>query len=141
MSGPSDLTKIKYYELSTEERLKLLEKLSIRLKGLEGIAFAYVHGSFIEKSFFKDLDVAIRIRDLNEAFYYTVDSSAKMSIELKTPVDVQVLNGAPLPFKYYVFTRGKLLFSRDENLRLKLADESIRQYIDLRLLKEVASKS
>ena len=34
------------------------------------------------------------------------------------------------PFKYHVFTHGKLLFSRDDRLRLRLIDETLRQYLD-----------
>jgi hypothetical protein len=51
---------------------------------------------------------------------------------MKVPIDLQTLNEAPLPFKFYVFTQGKLLFSKDENLRAKLVDKVIRNYIDLK---------
>ncbi|MEM2927064.1 MAG: hypothetical protein QXO94_06350, partial [Candidatus Bathyarchaeia archaeon] len=79
------------------------------------------------------------IKDLDKAFYYTVDFSAKLEVEMGVPVDVQVLNKAPLPFRYCVFTRGRLLLSRDENLRLRLVDEVVRQYIDLKQLIETES--
>ncbi len=36
-----------------------------------------------------------------------------------------------MPFKHYVFTRGVLLFSRDEELRAKVVDLTLREYIDL----------
>ena len=41
-----------------------------------------------------------------------------------------MLNEAPLPFRYRVFTGGVLLFSRDEGLRAGVVDETVRNYLD-----------
>ena len=143
MSGSMDIAKLefKYRKLSDEQKLKLLERLKGRLKEAGAVVFAYVHGSFMERDSFRDLDVAIWIRNPGKAFYYTVDFSAKLEVEMGVPVDVQVLNEAPLPFKHYIFTRGRLLLSRDENLRLRLVNEVVRQYVDLKQLIETASKN
>lgn len=124
-------------DLPEEDRLGLLRRLKGKLEKEGGILFAYVYGSFLEGRPFKDLDVAIWIEDSSKAFYYTVDFSARLEVELKVPVDVQVLNEAPLPFKHHIFTRGRLLFSREERLRMRLADEAIRQYLDLKRLREI----
>jgi len=143
MSGSMDIAKLefKYRKLSDEQKRKLLERLKKRLEDTSEIVFGYVHGGFLERNSFRDLDVAIWIRDSGKAFYYTVDFSAKLEVEMGVPVDVQVLNEAPLPFKHYVFTRGRLLLSRDENLRLRLIDEVVRQYADLKQLVETASRN
>ena len=141
MSGSVDIAKLefKYRRLSAEQKLKLLERLRERFEGVSGVVFAYVYGSFVERDSFRDLDVGVWIRSVGDAFYYTVDFSAKLEVEMGVPVDVQVLNEAPLPFKHYVFTRGRLLFSKDENLRLRLVDEVARQYMDLKQLKRFES--
>ncbi|MEM2902158.1 MAG: nucleotidyltransferase domain-containing protein [Candidatus Bathyarchaeia archaeon] len=138
MSGFTDFARLEFKrrELSAERRLKLLEEVRRRILGVDDVVFAYVYGSFVEGSSFRDLDIAVWIRDPEKAFYYTVDFSAWLGIEVGVSVDVQVLNEAPLPFKHYVFTRGKLLLSRDEELRLRLADMTARHYADLRLLTE-----
>lgn len=139
--GFMDIAKLRfrYHESSAGEKLKLLERVKRRLKDFDGVVFAYIHGGFIKRSFFKDLDIAIWIKDLDKAFYYTVDFSAKLEVEIGVPVDIQVLNKAPLPFKHYIFTQGELLLSKDEGLRLRLANETIRQYIDLKYLIRMAS--
>jgi hypothetical protein len=36
-----------------------------------------------------------------------------------------------------VFTEGKLLFSMDEKTRIEVVDETIRQYIDLCMLRSL----
>lgn len=104
------------------------------LEDIDDIVFAYVHGSFIGRNIFRDVDVAVWVRDLGKAWYYEVDLSAKLEVKLGIPIDIHVLNQAPLPFKHHVFTRDKLLFSRDGRTRIEIVDETIRQYIDVRLL-------
>jgi len=131
----------RYRKLQAEERHELLEGVRRKLEGVAEILFAYAHGSFIEKDSVRDLDVATWIKDLSQAFHYTVDFSARLEVEIGIPVDVQVLNEAPLPFRHQVFTSGRLLFSRDEALRVRLVDEATRQYLDLERLTEVASRA
>ena len=130
-------SEFKYHGLPAEEKDKLLNLLRRRLEGLEEVLFAYVHGSFVEKPQFRDLDIALWIKDPRRAFYYTVDFSASLEVEFKVPIDVQVLNEAPLPFKYRIFRHGKLLFSKDEKLRVRLMDEIFRTYWDLKLIERI----
>ena len=130
--------KLRYHELPVEERVKLLNLLRERLEPKDDIVFAYVHGGLVERKMFRDVDVAVWIRNPEMSFYYTVDFSARLEVELGHPVDLHVLNEAPLPFKYRVFTRGKLLFSRDEGLRAAVVDKTIREYIDLIKLTETS---
>jgi len=66
------------------------------------------------------------------------DGPARM--ELGIPIDIQVLNEAPLPSKFHVFTNGKLLYSRNENLRIEKADQALRNYLDLKQLTALISK-
>ena len=126
--------KIRYIKLSAKEKGKLLKNLKSRLRSNDEIMFAYVHGSFIEREFFRDIDVALWLKTPHMAFNYTVDLSSKLEMELGIPIDIQVLNEAPLPFKFHVFTNGKLLYSRNENLRIEKADQSLRNYLDLKQL-------
>jgi len=142
MNGNPDAANLefRYRRLSPKDKAELLDRLAKMLDSADEIIFAYVHGSFVERDSFRDLDVAIWIKDRDKSFYYTIDFSARIGVEVGNPVDVQVLNEASLPFKYYVFTRGRLLLSKDEAVRLKTVDESIRQYLDLRNLAEIVSK-
>lgn len=135
------MAEFKYYRLSAEERRKLLEELKKELESVEGIVFAYVHGSFVEAEAFRDVDVALWVEDPGKAFSYEVDLSARLEARFKTPIDLHVLNKAPLPFKHSVFTRGQLLFSKDEEERASVVDEVLRQYADVRMLNELARES
>ncbi len=121
-----------YYEVSEEVKSKILDKLMHILKNIDDIVFAYVHGSFIEEKYFRDIDIAIWITNEEKAFTYTLELSTKAGIETGYPIDIHVLNNAPLPFRYHVFIRGRLLFSRDEYLRSVVEASSILMYLDLK---------
>jgi len=131
-------SEFKYYKLSPEEKARLIESLSQELSFIDGIVFAYLHGGFLERPFFKDVDIAVWISDVEKAFDYTIDLSVSLETTLGYPIDLHVLNEAPLPFKYHVFTRGKLLFSRDERLRATIVDGTVKKYVDLLELSELS---
>lgn len=124
----------KVYQMGPEERKKLLQVMKRLLEDMEGVVFAYAHGSFTTGEDFRDLDIALWVQDPGESFDYAVDLSAVLETEAGVPVDVHVLNEAPLPFKRHVFTTGNLLFSVDEDLRLRAMDEALRMYYDLEQL-------
>ncbi|QOJ78912.1 nucleotidyltransferase domain-containing protein [Infirmifilum lucidum] len=131
---------MRYYRLDWREREALMEKLRDRVSADGGIVFAYVHGGFLRREFFRDVDVAVWIRDEGEAFQYAVDFSVRLEEELGLPVDVQVLNEAPLPFKFHVFTGGRLIFSRDEELRLRILEGAVKEYLDFKFLTSLIAR-
>jgi predicted nucleotidyltransferase len=137
--NPIDL-EFAYYKLSAEEKARLLDFLRKRLEGIDDIIFAYVHGGHLERSFFRDVDVAVWMSDVEKAFYYTVDFSAKLEVEAGLPVDLHVLNEAHLPFKHHSNTTGMLLFSKDEELRHRIVDQTIKEYIDLKLKEKLSTE-
>jgi len=135
MSEAESRAKFKYYKLSKPEKAKVIDVLRERLVQEEDIVFAYLYGSFLERGMFKDVDVAVWVRGKIDPIYYAVDFSVKVGAGLGVPIDTHALNDAPLPIKYRVLAKGKPIFCRDEKLRVKLIDETIRQYLDLKLLR------
>lgn len=79
--------------------------------------FAYLHGSFVEGRPYHDVDVGIYLEpeflEQTDAFDYEMDLSARLTLSLHVPVDVHIMNRAPLGFCHNVL-RGELLFTRDE---------------------------
>lgn len=121
----------RYFEFSSEERNKTTELLRGRLREESGIVLAYLHGGFLKERPFRDIDIALWIKNEEEAWYYAVDLSAKLEIEIGLPIDMQVMNRAPLQIRHEVLTRGSLIVSRDDGFRTRLLDETLRQYMDL----------
>ncbi len=134
MPGPD----VRYFEVTEEERERLVGELKRALERIQSVAFAYLHGGFVERRFFRDVDVAVWLEDLGDRRLVEVDLPARLEARLGIPIDIRVLNEAPLPFRHHVFSRGVLLFSRDETLRLRLMDETLRLYFDLKVLNELA---
>jgi predicted nucleotidyltransferase len=125
--------KEKIYNLNREERRATQKKLEEILRKQEGIEFAYLYGSFIEHLPFHDVDVAVYVGGIQkrETTSCSLDLAQQLSEELSLPVDVRILNFAPLSFRYHVF-HGELISERNEELRSRLMEQTIRNYLDLK---------
>ena len=119
------------------------------LESQADVRFAYLHGSFVTDGPFRDVDVAVyldephaealglRAMDLNAA------AEAALSRELDTsppPVDVRVLNEAPLGFCYQTLRGGHLLMSRNEPFRIEWVVQIVARYLDMKPLRDRALK-
>lgn len=137
------------FRVPPEEREAILEVLCEGLMAQPDVAFAYVHGSFVTERPFHDVDVAVYLRvgegaggqramrlgdELEGALSRTQPGN------LLPPVDVRILNEAPFGFCYQVLRRGRLLFSRDEELRVPWVVWVLERYLDLRPLRLQALK-
>ncbi len=94
--------------------LEICQRLRNLLEERPEISFAYLHSSFVEGPTFHDIDVAVYLDPLqSEPFDYEMGLSVELTRTLRLPVDIQVLNQAPLGFQHQVL-QGELLFARDE---------------------------
>jgi hypothetical protein len=55
------------------------------------------------------------------------------------PVDVRVLNNAPVSFVYNVL-KGKLIFEKNEDVRCQVMENTIRSYLDMKPILYLATK-
>jgi predicted nucleotidyltransferase len=120
------------YYLNQEERRDLGNKLKRILEERKEIEFAYLYGSFIEDLPFHDVDVGIYVAGIrdSEATFYALDLAQSLSSKLAAPVDVRILNFAPVSFRYHVF-RGELIWERNEELRSRIMERTMQKYFDL----------
>jgi predicted nucleotidyltransferase len=136
------------FDVSMEEREKMLGVLASILRAREQVRFAYAFGSFLSSRPYHDIDVAVYFgstlevgANLEAAFTLAAD----LEVALRKagyrpgPLDVRPLNHAPLSFRYHVFT-GRLLCSRDEALRVSVVAQTFSQYLDLLPLRRQAVK-
>lgn len=97
------------------------------------ILFAYIHGSILSLSDFRDIDVALFVNPEEVSSTQAFDYSFRLSVELShltaKDIDIQIMNYAPLGFRHSVFKNGRLLFSRDETLRTDLLEGTTLEYI------------
>ncbi|NYB53089.1 MAG: nucleotidyltransferase domain-containing protein [Methanobacteriaceae archaeon] len=128
---------MKTYQLSQLEKVSLKKKLSEKIRTHPEILFCYIHGSIMDSSWFRDVDLAVYLKEDSIEDVYTYET--KVSLELESlvglPVDVKVLNVAPLSFQYQV-SKGEVLFTRDEDTRTSFLERTWLLYLDLKPVRE-----
>lgn len=129
------------YAISAEQREDFVRRITEALCGHPGIAFAYLYGSVLDSERVHDVDIGLYLEDdkIGEAHNLIEHIASRLTAELHMPVDIRVLNDAPLTFLYHVF-RGELLFSRNDELLTAMLEEVPRRYLDLAPLLRQATK-
>jgi uncharacterized protein len=124
---------------------RISEALTRFLSEREEIRFAYVHGSFLDRDDFNDIDIGIYIDSKKlpgiDSLRYELGLSVEAEDRLKpgesfkryVPIDIKVINDAPVTFRYAVFT-GKVLFSKDEETREDFICYTWQEYFDFQYI-------
>ena len=120
------------YTIQPEAREALVCRLTAELEKEPAVAFAYLHGSLLDSEAVHDVDVGLYLRESDAESGAAIAStlSGQMAAVAGLPVDVRVLNEAPLFFVYHVL-RGRLLVCRDEDLLTSKLEDVARRYLDL----------
>jgi len=119
--------------LGEDEKRPLIEQLAAALQNRDEVMFAYIYGSFTEGLPFHDIDVGVYTLEITEeeSTNYSLILGQILSKELQVPVDIRVLNFAPVSFLYEVI-RGNLIFERNEEIRIRVVEQTIQRYLDLK---------
>lgn len=119
--------------LGEDEKRPLIEQLAAGLQNRDEVMFAYIYGSFAEGLAFHDIDVGVYTLEITEeeSTNYSLILGQMLSKELQVPVDIRVLNFAPVSFLYEVI-RGNLIFERNEEIRIRVVEQTIQRYLDLK---------
>lgn len=137
----------KKFFLAPVPKKDLIDRLKNILKTYNNISFAYIYGSFLTGEDFADIDIAVFLSNNSftskeQAFKQEIDLEITLQDEIGYPIDLRVINFAPLSFCYNVLKDGRLLCSKDEDLKVDFVTRTIINYIDFlphrkRYLKEV----
>lgn len=126
-------------DFSTEERERIKEVLSRFLEKKEEVLFAYLHGSFAEGNPFRDIDIAVFVEESaiprGRALDFEISVSLEIEELIRVPVDVKVINYAPLGFQYYS-TAGVLINCKKDDLRVDFLTKRRSLYFDFKLSSE-----
>jgi predicted nucleotidyltransferase len=119
------------HQLDPEQREEIVEKLIGRLGNERTVAYAYLHGSFLDQQKFHDIDLAVSFEPGSASHpLKLVELSESLTEAVGLPVDVRSLDEAPLAFRFHAF-RGRLLLSRDDERLATTIEETTRRYLDL----------
>jgi predicted nucleotidyltransferase len=95
------------------------------------LLFAYVHGSFMLQEKFRDIDVAIYLKSKpTELLQVELDLETALYNQIKYPVDVRILNSAPLSFRYNVIKDGRRLAVINDDARCDFEETTVSNYFD-----------
>ncbi|MGB7296740.1 MAG: nucleotidyltransferase domain-containing protein [Candidatus Aminicenantales bacterium] len=118
-------------KLSRSEKDALVRKLSIQLGKSKDIVFAYVFGSFAKEGKFSDIDVAVYLRrEVKSPLDWEVRLEGKLQSIGHFPVDVRIINRAPLSFIYQVIKGGLLVVDKEPFLRADFEGLVLKKYLD-----------
>lgn len=126
-------------QLSPEGKAQLQKELRDLLGQRGEIQVACVHGSFLGDLGFRDVDIALWVDAERVARERALDYELDLSLWLEgrlsqpIPVDVKVLNYAPLGFRYAA-SHGIPLFLRDPEAWYSFQEETWRDYWDFQPL-------
>jgi predicted nucleotidyltransferase len=117
--------------------------LSNCLEKEEAILFAYLHGSFIEGRPFRDIDIAVFVEESKIPKKKALDFEMLISLRLekiiKMPIDVKIMNYAPLAFQFYS-TAGRLLICNEDDQRVDFLTTMRGIYFDFKFSIEKCRK-
>ena len=103
------------FNIDATRRAEVARALSDSLDREPHVVFAYLHGSFVGTWPFHDIDVGVYLNSAaSDQTRHAVDVADRLSRRVGYPVDVRVLNVAPVPFVFRTL-QGELLVSHDDD--------------------------
>lgn len=114
-----------------DERERIKRTLVAALESEPDLEFAWLHGSFLVADKFRDIDIGVHLSAPVEVRSQRgLELSVRLDQEIGFPIDVRVLNDAPVTFLFHVFQEGRLLLSRNDERLADLMERTVREYLD-----------
>ena len=120
------------HHLEPTEKECILQRISSYLSSEhKEIVVAYLFGSFVTEEYFGDIDIGIITKkDLRRSLVFELELENKVEQVAGHPVDVRILNKAPLSFCQSVIRYGRVIIEHDPNLRADFESIVLKQYFD-----------
>lgn len=123
--------------MSRIEKDRITSLVSQELDNDKRVIFAYLHGSFVYGTFFRDIDIFVYIRKDEDTFvtqssirdniYEAVTDAGFHNIGIDD-FDVRVMNDAPYDFVIDILDKGTLLVDKNRELRTDYIERISDQY-------------
>ena len=122
----------KRFSVEEEEYSRILSHCKGVLSDCGGVVFAYLYGSFTGKQNFADIDLAVYLQGVKREDYLKqeIDLESRLKKKIPYPLDVRVLNDAPVSFRYSVIKNGIRLVDKEEDMRVDFETRTLSRYFD-----------
>lgn len=120
------------FEKLPDKRKPILQKIAEHLeKSRDEIYAVYAFGSFISKKKYSDIDLAVLLeKETYDPFPYESHLEIELEEIVGCPIDLRILNNAPLSFCYTVIQTGIVILDKKPDARPDFESRIIRQYLD-----------
>ncbi len=102
-----------YYRLSDQEKEAVIGRIVEVLRN-ENIPLALVFGSFVELNSFRDIDLAVYLRDADLDYLFRL--ADRLEDVVGYPVNVVPLSEISPKFRYYILTKGLVIWEEYSGL-------------------------
>ncbi len=140
-----------YLSFKPKKRQEITKKIKQIISKRKEIVFAFVFGSFLDSPSFRDIDIGVYVKDFkkDKIFDYELELSKIIANACNLPFDiieVKVLNLTPNSFLNNIFSRGKMLFSKNDQFLSNIIENTsleavANEYIAYQSLKELVPVS
>ena len=134
------------HTLSRSDKEKVIQIISSHFsQQYDEIFSVYIFGSFISERHFSDIDIGIiTAMDLSKPPDFELKLENRLEKLIKYPVDIRILNRAPISFSQNVFRTGRVIIDKNPNMRADFQGRILKQYFDFspfrqRYLQEVTN--
>lgn len=118
---------------SAGERDLLRDALKRILAARAEVSLAFLFGSFAAGQPFHDIDIGIVTAPgavaAADAFEFVSQLATELEWDVRRPVDLSVLNWAPIALRYHA-AQGEALVCRDEEAMYRFIEAAYRDYLD-----------
>lgn len=118
--------------LINEDKKQIAHAIADHLRTLgENLVAAYVFGSFVTADVYSDVDVAILLTEQTDRpLMLELDVESALERVVDGPVDVRVLNSAPISFAQSVIRTGVVILDARPNQRADFEGQVLKKYFD-----------
>jgi uncharacterized protein len=133
------------YSLEHRHKEEILDEIVLILNKRDEIVLAYVFGSFIDPDIFSDIDIGVlTVGNIKSPLKYEFELEIEIEDRIGYPIDVRILNNAPLSFCQNVIRHGRIILEKDANLTAEFMGQTLKKYFDFapfrrKYLEEVAN--
>ncbi len=129
------------HTVSPTQREEIYLRLRDVLAQVPDVRFTYLYGSILESDRIHDVDIGIFLDETAVTHQSSIldNLSTTCRAAANVPVDIRILNDAPLSFLYHVL-RGRLLSCRDEAFLTDMMETIARRYLDLAPFLRISTK-
>lgn len=127
------------------QKESILEDITSALERHSEIILAYVFGSFIHCDTFSDIDIGVLTGEgIDPCLNFELNLEIEIEDIVNYPIDIRVINNAPLSFCQNVIRHGRVILESDADMHADFMGKILKEYFEFapfrrRYLREVAN--